>query len=110
MGENGINTLLVASQVVLSIVLPFVIFPLVYLTSSSRFMSVKSPSEFTSASQTPPGVSSLHAADRGDASRDKPADPGDERIDFSSGKIVAGIGYLMSLIILAANVYVLVTL
>ncbi|KAF8559925.1 Nramp-domain-containing protein [Imleria badia] len=109
-GQNGVNTLLVASQVVLSIVLPFVIFPLVYLTSSSRLMSVKSPSESTFAPQTPPGPSSLPAVDPVDASREKVADPEDKIIDFSSGKIVTCIGYLMSLIILAANVYVLVTL
>jgi metal iron transporter len=39
-GKNGINALLVASQFVLSIVLPFVTLPLVYLTSNERVMSV----------------------------------------------------------------------
>jgi len=37
-GQHGIDTLLVASQVALSIVLPFVVFPLVYLTSSPIVM------------------------------------------------------------------------
>ncbi|KAF8488988.1 smf Mn2+ and Fe2+ transporter [Hysterangium stoloniferum] len=40
-GRSGIDALLIASQVVLSIVLPFVIFPLVYLTSSHVVMRVK---------------------------------------------------------------------
>ena len=40
-GREGIDTLLVISQVVLSIVLPFVMFPLVWLTSSSTVMRVR---------------------------------------------------------------------
>jgi metal iron transporter len=112
MGENGINTLLVASQVVLSIVLPFIVFPLVYLTSSSRIMSVKSPSKSTSPTQIPPDVLSLDAVHRVNAPRDsdKAADSEDEVVDFSSGKIVTAIGYIMWLIILVANLYVLATL
>lgn len=42
-GHAGINTLLVISQVVLSIVLPFVMFPLIWLTSSSVVMRVSRP-------------------------------------------------------------------
>ncbi|KAG8219408.1 natural resistance-associated macrophage protein-domain-containing protein [Butyriboletus roseoflavus] len=110
-GENGINTLLVATQVVLSIILPFIIIPLLYLTSSSRIMSVKSRrSESASPTQIPPGPPSLHAIDHIDASRDKEADSEDEVVDFSSGKIVMAIGYVMWLIIVAANVYALATL
>ncbi|PBK61558.1 natural resistance-associated macrophage protein [Armillaria solidipes] len=40
-GRSGIDTLLVASQVVLSIVLPFIVFPLLWLTSNRRVMSVE---------------------------------------------------------------------
>ena len=42
-GRNGIDALLVASQVALSIVLPFVAFPLIYLTSSKSMMRVRKP-------------------------------------------------------------------
>ena len=42
-GRAGIDTLLVISQVVLSIVLPFVMFPLIWLTSSSVVMRVQRP-------------------------------------------------------------------
>ena len=42
-GKPGINMLLVASQVALSIVLPFVAFPLIWLTSSKSVMRVKKP-------------------------------------------------------------------
>ncbi|KAG1885604.1 natural resistance-associated macrophage protein-domain-containing protein [Suillus subluteus] len=42
-GGAGVNALLIASQVVLSVVLPFVAFPLIYLTSSKTVMSVRTP-------------------------------------------------------------------
>ena len=106
MGESGINTLLVASQVVLSVVLPFIIFPLVWLTSSSRVMSVQSHTPSTSPFPTEicPGSSSLP-----ETSAEKEADS-EQVVDFSSGRIVTVIGYIMCLIIFAANVYVLATL
>ncbi len=40
-GRAGIDSLLVVSQVILSIVLPFVAFPLIWLTSSRRVMRVE---------------------------------------------------------------------
>ncbi|KAG0707607.1 natural resistance-associated macrophage protein-domain-containing protein [Suillus ampliporus] len=73
-GPNGVDSLLVASQVVLSIVLPFIVFPLICLTSSSRIMRTE------------------------------------EFVDFSSGKLMTSLGWLIWLVIVAANVYVLVTL
>ncbi|KAI0762678.1 natural resistance-associated macrophage protein [Fomes fomentarius] len=42
-GRPGIDTLLVASQVALAIVLPFVAAPLIWLTSSKAVMSVRNP-------------------------------------------------------------------
>jgi len=39
-GRNGLNAALNASQVVLSVILPFVAAPLVYFTSLNRFMTV----------------------------------------------------------------------
>src|SRR5882762_8020361 len=69
-GRSGIDQLLVASQVVLSIVLPFIIFPLVWLTTSKDIMSVKKP-----------------GAGSDDAER------GEDKVDFSNGKVAAGFGY-----------------
>ncbi|TFK21529.1 natural resistance-associated macrophage protein [Coprinopsis marcescibilis] len=40
-GRQGIDALLVASQVVLSVVLPFITFPLLYCTASKAIMTVK---------------------------------------------------------------------
>ncbi len=69
MGRSGIDTLLVASQVALSIVLPFVAAPLIWLTSSKSVMSVRKPTsamDYTqSASQDVSPTSTTPAA--GDA-------------------------------------------
>ena len=101
MGRAGLNALLVASQVVLSFVLPFVAFPLVYITSSSKFMSVRRDS------------GQIKLASGTDAENRRPEDleaKEDEKIDFSNGKIVMVLGYLIWLVVLIANAYVLVTL
>lgn len=42
-GRPGINVLLVGSQVALSVVLPFVAFPLILLTSTKSVMRVRKP-------------------------------------------------------------------
>jgi manganese transport protein len=44
-GEPGMNGLLVGSQVILSLQLPFAVWPLVWITSDSNKMSVKFESE-----------------------------------------------------------------
>jgi metal iron transporter len=54
-GRDGIDSLLVASQVVLSIVLPFVIFPLV-LICSSNVMVVDAPVESVEPTPAPSHV------------------------------------------------------
>lgn len=96
-GRSGINTLLVASQVALAIVLPFVTFPLVFLTSSKKIMSVRKPQA---------------TSEPGSEMERETADP--ERalalVDFSSGKIATCIGFSIWLIMVAANAYVIVTL
>lgn len=108
MGPSGIDFLLVASQVILSIVLPFITFPLIYLTSSSRIMRVRKPArEHTVIS---PGVeaSSLPAVTSFD--NDPEIIQTEEFVDFSSGKFMTSLGCLIWSVILVANVYVLVTL
>ncbi|KAF9225332.1 smf Mn2+ and Fe2+ transporter [Gyrodon lividus] len=114
-GQDGINTLLIASQVVLSIVLPFITLPLLYLTSSSRVMSVrKSPFNPPSPTSTPPLTSAPDILSQPSTPEDDPtlsqAVQVEEFVDFSSGKLVMFVGYVIWLVIVAANVYVLVTL
>jgi len=96
-GQAGINAMLVASQVVLSFVLPFIVFPLVWLTSSRTVMRVYSPAP-TRPAQT---------AD--DAGEEKSVAEV-EYLDFSNGWIVASTGYAIWTVLVLANGYVLITL
>ena len=104
MGRSGLNTLLVASQVVLSFVLPFVAFPLVWLTSNPKIMSVRRESDSGGRSD---GTVEPNRRVRqvGDVE-----DNAVKVVDFSNGKIVMCLGYLIWLVVLVANGYVLVTL
>lgn len=114
-GRDGVNTLLVASQVVLSIVLPFVVFPLIWLTSSKSIMSVKKPrSPRPTPAEPLPVLPSTSSDDE-----DKDASPAitqdseaaaDEIIDFSNGKFITALGYIIWVIIIVANGYAIVTL
>ncbi|KAF8890082.1 natural resistance-associated macrophage protein-domain-containing protein [Infundibulicybe gibba] len=81
-GQRGVDTLLVASQVVLSIVLPFITFPLIYLTSSKASCA---------------GTGDVEARD-------------DEYEDFSSGRVAVCVGAVIWVVVVAANMYVIVTL
>lgn len=81
-GRPGVDQLLVISQVVLSIVLPFIMFPLVWLTTNKQLMSVKKDDETSSG----------------------------EMVDYSNGNITAGLGYTIWLVVLVANFYVIVQL
>ncbi|EED24396.1 transporter protein smf2 [Talaromyces stipitatus ATCC 10500] len=49
-GREGLDTALTASQVVLSVILPFVVAPLIYFTARNKFMTVRS--EAVDLSQT----------------------------------------------------------
>ena len=86
-GRDGLNTLLVASQVVLSFALPFVVFPLVWITSSPKYMKVRMESVAVTEGEPKP-----------------------DWIDYSNGKIMMTLGYIIWLLILIANVYVIVSL
>ncbi|EPQ60172.1 smf Mn2+ and Fe2+ transporter [Gloeophyllum trabeum ATCC 11539] len=101
-GKPGIDTLLVASQVALSIVLPFVVFPLVWLTSSKNVMAVEEPRD--ASLQAPVNLETLTRATTDIES------PGEGQVYFNNSRITAGIGYAVWLLILIANVYVIVTL
>lgn len=119
-GREGIDALLVASQVILSIVLPFITFPLLYCTSSKAIMSTKrrkSDTISTPALHPPtgrlvevdgdaPGVSSTSPVD----SRAERGASEEEVVDYSNNKPTIVIGGLIWLVIVAANVYAIVEL
>jgi metal iron transporter len=96
-GRAGINAMLIASQVVLSFVLPFIVFPLIWLTSSRTVMRVYSPAP-TRPAQTADGAGEEKSVAEG------------EYLYFSNGWIVASIGYAIWTVLVLANGYVLVAL
>ena len=115
-GQPGIDTLLVASQVVLSIVLPFIVFPLVYLTSGARFMSVRKPRAAEAraggaAEETAGGAAeeSAEGAEGEGEGADVEAER-EERVDFSNGRFMTYLGWLIWVVIVLANAYAIVTL
>lgn len=121
LGRSGIDQLLVASQVVLSIVLPFVMFPLLWLTTSKRIMSVEKPGldlptltadDSPSSPDMPPASGSVTRKTDSSVEQDVEASPpsATETVDYSNGKIIAGIGYLIWAVVVVANAYVIVTL
>lgn len=107
-GIPGINVLLVASQVVLSIVLPFVTLPLLYCTSNRAIMSVrKSRTEMIDDTLT--ATITNVSPDNKDSSAVERAE-GHEMVDYSNNKVVIAIGVFLWLIIVAANLYVIAAL
>ncbi|KIJ21508.1 hypothetical protein PAXINDRAFT_104681 [Paxillus involutus ATCC 200175] len=122
-GRSGINTLPVASQVALSVVLPFVAYPLIYLTSSKTVMSVRVPSSLalqtaSAAGQTHarllPPIKALLESNEIETVRaeEKPSVPSAAQldIDFSNSNIVSALAYAIWLVIVIANIYALVML
>jgi metal iron transporter len=99
-GRSGINAMLVASQVVLSLVLPFIIFPLVWLTSSRTVMRVRASAPARTTQKD----------DGAEAGEDPTVAREDVYVDYSNGWITAGVGYVILAVIVVANGYVLVML
>ena len=138
LGMPGINALLVASQVVLSIVLPFIISPLLYCTSKKAIMSVcktrtQGMRRMIGDSDATPEVTvtvidvpleepvlqpeprvRVHqdssSAERAVVTASDDLDDDSEMVDYSNNKVVIGIGIVSWLIIVVANVYVIVQL
>jgi len=121
MGRSGMDQLLVISQVVLSIVLPFVMFPLLWLTTSKKIMSVKkSESDLPTLGEddspltpemTPVSKFMMPKIDNpADQDVEVPLSPVAKMVDYSNGKIVAGLGYLIWTVVVVANAYVIVML
>lgn len=110
-GRKGIDDLLVGSQVALSIVLPFVTFPLVFLTSSKKIMTVRrrrvrSQPTKPSADQ---GMEKIRDSDEVGSVDEENADDY-EYVDYSNSWYVATFGYAIWLFIVVADIYSLSTL
>ncbi|KAF8905430.1 natural resistance-associated macrophage protein-domain-containing protein [Gymnopilus junonius] len=129
-GRDGINTLLVASQVILSVVLPFVAFPLIYLTSAEVVMRVWKPQEIIEAEVAPipeltqephenqvdldavkveaehMEISTIKVAEQDKVDRMVRK----EYLDYSNGRFTAALAYVIWCIVLVANAYAIVML
>ncbi|VDC05782.1 unnamed protein product [Peniophora sp. CBMAI 1063] len=114
-GRNGIDTMLVASQVALSLVLPFIIFPLILITSTKSMMRVRVPA-------SPRGRSGIVSTGQ-ESNRDLSLSPtptlsdasdpegnGDSFVEYSNSWLTVGIALAIWGIIVAANCYVIVSL
>jgi len=121
LGRSGIDQLLIISQVILSIVLPFVVFPLVWLTTNKKIMSVKKPETdlptltvdgSPSSLDVSPAPKSVTAEIGSSTEKDVEASTSSvtDTVDYSNGKIIAGFGYLIWTVVVVANAYVIVTL
>ncbi|KAI3616677.1 transporter protein smf2 [Moniliophthora roreri] len=127
-GRKGIDILLVTSQVVLCVVLPFISFPLIYLTSKKEVMAVKVPSSRPSlvpsatSSASSSSSTTLHPKETDDveaeavelaASGDVATDNAQEEekmIYFNNGIVTKCIGGAIWILVMTANVYLLATL
>jgi len=96
-GRPGINAMLIASQVVLSLVLPFIVFPLVWLTSSRTVMRVRAPTPARPTQKEEGAEEDRNVAE-------------DVYLYFNNGRVIAGLGYGILAVIVVANAYALVTL
>lgn len=118
-GREGINTLLVASQVALSVVLPFIAFPLIYLTSSEVVMRVRKPPqplvEIEEMSIQDESRESIEIAQEQESKAmahkvETASVVIHETIDYSNGRLLSAVSYAIWSVVLVANVYAIVML
>ena len=88
-GKDGLNKALTASQVVLSVILPFVTAPLVWFTCRSKIMSVK---EDESGRRSSGGARTA----------------GEEVVNMRNGWVVTGLAVVIWLVLVVMNVALLV--
>jgi len=114
-GRSGVDSLLVVSQVVLSIVLPFVTFPLLYCTSNKAMMSIRKSRQTDGTSDGDGALaaaelpSALRTRELGEVEKTGDGEQG-ELVDYSNNKLTIAVGATIWLVVVAANVYVIVEL
>jgi len=110
-GRSGLAQVLNASQVALSILLPFVSAPLVYMTCRAKFMSVEEEVAVVNLTETEGGEGvtenlegNTRVADSENALERR------RTVDFSNGLIVTILAIAVWGFIAALNMYLIVTL
>lgn len=109
-GRRGIDNLLVVSQVVLSIVLPFITLPLLYCTSNRSMMSARKTKPVEASIPVGSSVTEVSAIPKIERSNDDENADSDEVVDYSNNMLTVAVGAGIWLVILAANMYVIVEL
>ncbi|KJA28340.1 hypothetical protein HYPSUDRAFT_33699 [Hypholoma sublateritium FD-334 SS-4] len=109
-GRQGIDNLLVVSQVVLSIVLPFITLPLLYCTSNRSMMSVRKVKPDAASIPEGSSVTEVSAMPKTESSSDFENADSDAVVDYSNSMLAVVVGAAIWLVILAANVYVIMEL
>ncbi|CAG8439321.1 13744_t:CDS:2 [Funneliformis caledonium] len=109
-GENGLNNMLIASQVALSIQLPFAVIPLVYFTSSKKCMKVDIREVFkkdTDESNSPSILNSapLNTEDNLNITDEKTDQ--DPYVTFPNTIWITVIAAIVSIIILGLDIYLI---
>ncbi|KAG9302738.1 hypothetical protein G9A89_009515 [Geosiphon pyriformis] len=104
-GSDGLDGMLIASQVVLSLQLPFAVVPLVYLTSSKKIMRINSR-DF----QRRQHDGNIHAEGEKDQLPSEPesSEPQPHYIDFSNPKWLIIISSVVSFIIIGLDLFLVV--
>ncbi|GAV56135.1 hypothetical protein ZYGR_0BA00410 [Zygosaccharomyces rouxii] len=98
-GRNGLSGALNASQVVLSLLLPFVSAPLLYFTSSSKIMRIKLPGRSVELN------GDIQLRDLGQEELEE--EP--QYKDMSNGKFFTAIAVIIWLIVSGLNFYMLIS-
>ncbi|ORX94993.1 natural resistance-associated macrophage protein [Basidiobolus meristosporus CBS 931.73] len=108
-GADGLNGLLIASQVALSIQLPFAVIPLVMFTGNEKIMTLEvenhgtNPSEYANAS-----YGTLSPASTGTNEQASDRSLSTNKVDFSNPWWLKIIATVVATVILGLNLYLLV--
>ncbi|KAL4751376.1 hypothetical protein BDW72DRAFT_212755 [Aspergillus terricola var. indicus] len=103
-GKEGLNKTLTASQVVLSVILPFVSAPLVYFTCRNRYMTV--PMERVHDADA--DIDTDEQTQSQNTAGDDSGDSATEGVKMGNGFLVSAIAVLVWIIIAVMNVALLV--
>ncbi|OBA27028.1 natural resistance-associated macrophage protein [Hanseniaspora valbyensis NRRL Y-1626] len=95
-GKKGLSAALNASQVILSLLLPFVTFPLIYFTCNKKIMSVKR--KINKNSITNSTLTNVNSQEDDDEY---------EYVDMSNGKIMTAFSIILWLLVSFLNIYLL---
>lgn len=100
MGRKGLADVLNGSQVVLSLLLPFVSAPLIYFTCSKKIMRVELPPGETAASRSRAGYSQLETDEAS----------GIQYKDMSNGLITNIVAVVIFLLVSGLNIFLIVSM